>query len=273
MKKALIYARVSGLTQKKDNTIGRQVEACRVYCKENGMVITHEYLDDGVCGSDKDRAFNLEAFVRQHRNDIDVVLFESVDRFSRDVMLCGYLQISIIKIGVEIISITQDSLFDETDPMKKAMNSMIKVFAQLEKDMLVHKMARGKKDRIEKGKRSSGMCPIGYRYEQESIGATRKKVVADETFGPLVKRIFKAYMETGSLGKLQKEVASWGATSPNGKAFSRPALSVILKNDFYMGNLTYNGKTTTGTHEALVSKNMFGRVQNAMKKNRRNTTA
>jgi len=50
VKRAAIYARVSTERQEKQNTIKSQLEDLRRFCREHGLVIVKEYVDDGWSG-------------------------------------------------------------------------------------------------------------------------------------------------------------------------------------------------------------------------------
>lgn len=262
MKKALIYGRVSTLKQRKDKTIDRQLDVCRAYCQQIGYNVFDVYADDGKSGSDKDRAFALIDFVTDHQKDIDVIVFESVDRFSRDVFLTGYLEMSLTRLGVEIISITQEGLFNDDDPYAKMVHTIMKAIAQFDKDMTVYKLTRGKKARIATGKRCSGSCPYGYNYTQEEIGGTRKKVVVIPHESEAVKLAFRTFIDTGSTTKVARALNDAGYVTRRGGKFSRQGVQTILQNDFYTGILTYDGKKSQGQHEPIISKHLFTKAQN-----------
>jgi putative DNA-invertase from lambdoid prophage Rac len=81
MKKALIYARVSTILQETQN----QVAQLREYSSSQGWQIVDEVID--VCSGSKDskeRAGLDRVFTMAHQRRFDVLLFWSLDRFSRE---------------------------------------------------------------------------------------------------------------------------------------------------------------------------------------------
>jgi hypothetical protein len=54
-----------------------------------------------------------------------------------------------------------------------------------------------------------------------------------------------------------------------GKAWTRATIHGILTNSFYTGVLTHQKETTQGNHDAIISKVQFGKVQSALKKNKK----
>ena len=55
-----------------------------------------------------------------------------------------------------------------------------------------------------------------------------------------------------------------GICNERGKPFTRQALAYMLKNQFYSGKGQYGDIETCGTHKALISPNLFRRIQKAL---------
>ena len=86
-------------------------------------------------------------------NGVRVVIIEDASRFARDLMTQELGILSLIKLGVRVITATGDDLTDTCDPMKKAMRQIAGAFAELEKARLVHKLRGARERKREKGKR------------------------------------------------------------------------------------------------------------------------
>jgi len=81
--KVAIYARYSSDNQR-DASIGDQLRVCRSFAERHGWAICDEYTDHAVSGATLLRA-GFQALMRDALNrQFDVVLAESLDRFSRD---------------------------------------------------------------------------------------------------------------------------------------------------------------------------------------------
>jgi DNA invertase Pin-like site-specific DNA recombinase len=74
------------------------------------------------------------------------VIIEDASRFARDLMTQELGILSLIKLGVRVITATGDELTDTIDPMKKAMRQIAGAFAELEKARIVAKL-RGARER------------------------------------------------------------------------------------------------------------------------------
>ena len=82
-----------------------------------------------------------------------------------------------------------------------------------------------------------------------------------------MRRIFEWYASgTCSLEELRDRAAAEGLTTRRGGPPSKSTIERILKNPFYMGTFTWGGKTYQGTHEPLISVELFQRAQDAMRK-------
>ena len=81
--KAAIYARYSSDNQR-DASIADQLRVCRDFAARQGWTVVHEFTDHAVSGATLLRS-GFQALMRNALNRrFDVVLAESLDRFSRD---------------------------------------------------------------------------------------------------------------------------------------------------------------------------------------------
>ena len=87
--------------------------------------------------------------------------------------------------------------------------------------------------------------------------------------GPIVTELFRSYLKLGSVGKLCHDLEERGVLNRRGKPFSRQAMHKILTNDFYIGKVRHGKVDTQGNHDALISKVVFGKIQAALDRNRR----
>ena len=78
-----IYARYSSDNQR-DASIADQLRVCRAFAERQGWVIGEEYTDHAVSGATLLRA-GFQSLMRDALNrQFDIVVAESLDRFSRD---------------------------------------------------------------------------------------------------------------------------------------------------------------------------------------------
>ncbi len=87
-------------------------------------------------------------------------------------------------------------------------------------------------------------------------------VVVDREQGPLAVQAFELFA-TGeqTLNSLHMEMTTRGLRNKCGRPLSRSKLAEMLHNKFYIGILVHDGVEYPGAHEALISRQLFDRVQ------------
>ena len=81
--KVAIYARYSSDNQR-DASVADQMRVCRAFAERQGWSVTQEYSDHAMSGATLLRS-GFQALMRDAlSHQFDVVLAESLDRFSRD---------------------------------------------------------------------------------------------------------------------------------------------------------------------------------------------
>jgi hypothetical protein len=95
----------------------------------------------------------------------------------------------------------------------------------------------------------------------------------DPIKAPLIRKAFELYGSGRySLDSLVEEMFRLGLRNKRGKRVTRNGLSTILNNPFYIGliRLKRTGETFPGSHEPLISKSLFDRVQGFLSGKTRN---
>src|SRR5258708_27500791 len=121
------------------------------------------------------------------RRRFDVVLAESLDRFSRDQEDTAGLFKRLTFVGVRIITLGEGEITHLHVGLKGTMNALFL------KD-LADKTRRGLRGRVERGRSGGGLC-YGYRVnrtiENGELSTGQREIVPEE--GILVERIFRDY--------------------------------------------------------------------------------
>lgn len=99
------------------------------------------FVHDEESGTSTDRKEWQTVLDECRRGEVDVIVCAKLDRFARDA-LSGLTQISDLhKMGVDVVACDVD--FDSTTPMGKAMLQIVLVFAELERNTIIERMAKG----------------------------------------------------------------------------------------------------------------------------------
>ena len=146
-----LYARVS--TRDKGQDTGNQLSQLRAFATTQGWTVVHEYVDRAT-GKHSDREQFQRLFEAASQRRFDLVLFWSLDRFSREGVLetLNHLE-RLASYGVGYRSFTEQYL-DSCGVFKDAVLSILATIAKQERIRLserVHaglaKARRGRADR------------------------------------------------------------------------------------------------------------------------------
>lgn len=133
-----IYSRIS--TEKQDNQ--NQLTQLRAFCGKQGWRLVMEYVDVGS-GKSGDRAQFKALFAAASRREFDLVLFWSLDRFSREGVFetLTYLQ-TLTRYGVGYRSYTEQYL-DSCGMFRDAVIGILAVIAKQERVRLSERTLAG----------------------------------------------------------------------------------------------------------------------------------
>ena len=268
-----IYTRVStdqGLDQE-FNSLDAQREASEAYIKsqahEGWICLKQAYDDGGYSGGSMERPA-LQALLEHVRaRRLDVIVVYKVDRLTRSLADFAKLVELFDANGVSFVSVTQS--FNTISSMGRLTLSVLLSFAQFEREVtgerIRDKFAASKK----KGMWMGGIVPYGYRLES-------RKLLVDPPEAQKVRQIFQLYLEMRSLPKLAIKLAILGITSRSrrygegrtigGQPFRTGALSHLLANRVYVGDVRHHKQHFTGEHEAILDKALFDAVQTELAK-------
>src|SRR5258708_3105837 len=207
--KVAIYARYSSDNQR-DASIADQFRICREFSRKQGWHIANEYSDDAVSGATLLRP-GFQAMMRSAlRKEVDVVLAESLDRFSRDQEDTAGLFKRLTFAGVAIVTLAEGDITFLHIGLKGTMNAMYL-------SDLADKTRRGLRGRIENGKSGGGLC-YGYRvlrrFENGEVMTGEREIVEEEA--AVIRRIFRDYVAGTSPKQICKSLNQEGIPGPQG---------------------------------------------------------
>jgi site-specific DNA recombinase len=274
-----IYTRVStdqGLDQE-FNSLDAQREASEAYIKsqthEGWCCLKDAYDDGGFSGGSLERPALQQLLEDVKARKLDVIVVYKVDRLTRSLADFAKLVELFDANGVSFVSVTQS--FNTTSSMGRLTLNVLLSFAQFEREVtgerIRDKLAASKK----KGMWMVGVIPYGYKLEN-------RKLLIDPREAEKVKLIFALYLELKSLPKLAVALADRGILSRQssygegktigGQPFRVGALSHLLSNRIYIGEVRHHKQHYPGEHEAILDNATFDTVQDglATRLNRKN---
>jgi site-specific DNA recombinase len=271
-----IYTRKSteeGLEQE-FNSLDAQREACAAYIlsqrHEGWELLPDLYDDGGYSGGSMNRPGLQQLLADVHAGKVDVIVVYKVDRLTRSLADFAKIVEVLDGAGASFVSVTQ--AFNTTTSMGRLTLNVLLSFAQFEREVtgerIRDKIAASKK----KGMWMGGPVPLGYEVRE-------RKLLIVPAEAATVRRIFSRYVELGSTTQLCDELHREGVRTKlrpfgDGRSigrvpFTRGALTHLLKNRIYIGDICHRGEAFAGQHEAIVDETIWTEVQRLLGANRR----
>lgn len=260
-----------------------------------------EFIDDGVSGTNFDRPGWNKLQEEMESGKIKVVITKNLSRLGRSNFECGYFldyyfpenNIRYIAIQEQIDTANNENSNNEYAALNNFINE--KYSRDLSKN--IKRVYRIKQ---KAGEYMGGKPVYGYKKDPND----KHKLIIDEEAAKIVKRIFELYLQLHSQSRVMKILTEEKIPIPEVYKQTRRGVKVkhpydwnyhtvrsILRNQMYIGDMVQNVhvkksfrekkiiKTNKedwviveGTHEAIIDKNTFNRVQNFLDANYRQPT-
>ena len=178
MKPLPLSLRVSGKGQVKGHGFDRQRDTISDYAKRNRCEVS-QWFQEAHTGTEADRPVFAEMLAEILANGVRTIVVESMDRFSRGVVVQSALLAQLIASGITLISASTGeditaSLSD--DPMREGMVLMQGVFAQIEKKRLVLKLRKAREAKRKEHGRCEGDKPFGMKAGEAVVLARMQEL-------------------------------------------------------------------------------------------------
>ncbi|MFT4026589.1 MAG: recombinase family protein, partial [Novosphingobium sp.] len=242
---AAIYARVSTTRQAEhDLSLPDQIAQCRRWCERQDIEVVQVFTEPGASALDEDRPVFQEMIYTAKRADhpFDLVVVHSLSRFSRDSLHSELYVRELRKVGVELVSITQEVSADPSGEMFRKLLTIFDEHSSRENAKHVH---RAMLENARQGFWNGSRPPFGYAIEvAERRGSKDKKVlVVQENEARIVRLIFE--LATGAEGRPKgiKAIATWlneRGVLRRGRRFSTGGVHDILTSSTYHGLHHFN---------------------------------
>ena len=299
-----VYLRLS-IEEKRDikdnESLTNQKDIILDFIKDKpDMKVYDVYSDNGETGTN----FEREEFQRMmydiYNNKVNCIIVKDLSRFGREYIEAGdYLDRIFPLLGIRFIAINDNvdnhvSPFDVSVPIKNIVNAMYaKDISKKSSAALRIKQVNG--DFI------GGQAPYGYLMNPED----NHKIIINPETAPIVKQIFEWKADGWSYQAISRKLHELNIMPParykydrgvikdkrfaNSELWNTVTIRSILISETYIGNIT-QGKTKSyfldgagrkklskadwviveGTHEPIVSKELFYKVQEEVEKVRKN---
>jgi len=291
---AAIYCRLSrdDGTDSESNSIGNQREMLRRYAKENGFNIYSEYVDDGYTGTDFERPDFKRMIDDIEEGKVGIVLCKDLSRIGRNnALVAYYVEIFFVDRDIRLIALNDgiDSAKGENEIM--GFKSILNEYYARD---ISKKIRSSRKTLAQQGKYYAAFAPYGYKKHPDN----RHKLIVDENTAPVIKRIFEMTLAGYGTYAIANTLRKEQVPNPSANLFenhgifhagydpARPyewsatTIYCIIRNPLYLGDMVNHRQTiksfknhkvvyvpkdewitVSETHEALVDRDTFDKVQ------------
>ena len=298
-----IYCRLSREDERTGESVSveNQREMLSRYVLEQGWNLYAAYCDDGVSGTTFDRPGFNQLIADATAGKINLVLCKDLSRLGRDYIESGkYTDIVFPSLGCRFIALN-----DGVDTAHKN-NEMLVILKNVMNDLYARdtssKIKAVKRSSFQAGKYVGCYAPIGYLKSPED----KHVLVIDPATAPIVRRIFDLRCQGCSYRKIATTLNTEQVPTPSsfyylrqgkpnirkeGGYWQAQTVKAILQNEVYIGHMVQN-KTgnvsykvhkqvdkpesewirVEGTHEPLVSMEVWELVRTIEKQNTRSRT-
>ena len=232
-KRVAAYARVSSGKDAMLHSLSAQVSYYSNFIQNHGgWEYAGVYADEALTGT-KDNRENFQRLLADCRNGkIDMILTKSVSRFARNTL-------TLLETVRELKSLGVDVYFEEQNihtasSEGELMLTIIASYAQEESLSASENQKWRVRQQFQNGKPWRGFM-MGYRYDGE------KYVIVPEE-AEVVRSIFRDYLDGKGIAAIMKRLNEEGILTQQGFTWHQSAVSRILRNYAYTGNLLLQTK-------------------------------
>ena len=294
-----LYIRLSREDENKTDvseSITNQKSLLLQYVKENNLRVYDIYIDDGYSGTTFDRP-GFNRLINDIENKlVNMVITKDMSRLGRDYIKTGYyLEKYFPEHNIRYIAIT-----DNIDTYLNNSNNDIAPFKAIMNDYYAKDISKKIKSSLrakqKEGKWVGSRCPYGY---DKDINNKNHLVINEEQAG-IVRYIFDLSLNGLTCFKIANKLTLENIKTPaqyydfnwknnynmNMGKWHPKTIKDILTNRLYTGDLVQNRRSKVNykikkvvynkecdyivvpnTHEAIIDKELFDRVQSLIPKN------
>lgn len=305
--KAALYIRLSKEDGDKgeSNSVTSQREILKEYLKLHPDIELYDiYVDDGWSGTNFDRPDFTRMMEDIYAGNVNCVIVKDLSRFGRNYTDSGnYLDNVFVRLRVRFIALN-NGVDTASNNMNAATQCISVGVTNVINESIAATTSVNVRGTLNvnraQGKFIGSFATYGYLKDPND----HHKLIIDEDVAPIIRMIFKKFISGRSIIGIAKDLNEEGIPNPSmykqlkGFNYKHPvgksndglwpdsSVRRILKNEMYIGNMV-QGKNTTmsykikqcraipkeewtiveGTHEPIVSKEIFEKAQSLFNKN------
>lgn len=203
-KRAAILTRVSTEEQVDGTSLGDQARLCQSLIESRGWEFTGKvYEDAGISGTVENRPALTEALRDAARGEFDVLVALNLSRLARKLYISAKVIDDLAELDVAFVSV-QEAFIDTSSSAGRGVAGMFSSIAQMDRDSIVEKTARGQRAKGHAGLWPGGHPPFGWRLEgfkrtAHPVPDEREREVLAEAYRLLVTKRLNAFQVAARL--------------------------------------------------------------------------
>lgn len=191
------------------------------------------FSDRGYSGKDTGRPALQSLMQAVRADEIGTVLVYKLDRISRN--LADFTQLLRVFEAHRVEFRSHTERFETASPLGQAMQSLLMVFAQLERETISGRVRDAAFARAKQGFDTGGPPPAGFRRIPVTIGGTHTQMLVPDETAPLVAEGFSVYLAAeGSLTAVSRRWNDAGFHTRRGGAWLPHTVCRVLRNPVYV---------------------------------------
>lgn len=267
------YARYSSHNQN-DQSIDGQIAECEKFAKRNGYKIVGTYIDRAKSGTKDDREQFQKMLKDSDKKLWNGIIVYQLDRFARNRYDSATYKARLKKNNVRVMS-ARENINDDASGI--LMESVLEGMAEYFSAELGQKVKRGMKINADNQYYNGGTVPLGFKLIEIDSNIKnasgkiikKKKFALDDETAPIIKRIFKMYLEDSTMAEIIRYLNSQDFKTAYGNEFGKNSIRAILTNKRYNGVYSYQNKDIKNAIPKLIDDNTFEKVQIKMGTNKK----
>lgn len=264
----VILARVSSKSQEDEGySLDSQLKLLTGYCENKNLDVVKVFKIAETASKEQGRKVFHELLSYITKNNVYHLAVEKTDRFTRNFRDAVAIDDWLDQDPNRRLHAVKESLLlhkEAKSDVKFMWNINLSV-AKKYTDNLREEAMKGWTEKLAQGW-LPGVPPPGYMTVTEG---GKRIHVADPNTKCLIQLAFKLYLDPShSIASLAAEMERMGIRTRKGKPYVKSNVQKMLTNPFYIGINRFTGKDYPGAQEPIISKELFGHVQQKMHRGR-----
>ena len=256
---AVIYARYSSDNQREESIEG-QIRECTAYAEKNGFTVVKHYIDRAISAKTDNRPQFQQMIKDSERGIFDIIIVWKLDRFARNRYDSARYKTQLKRNGVKLVSATE---VISAGPEGIILESVLEGYAEYYSADLSEKVVRGMTENALKGIYNGGTIPFGYMIDET------RHYQPDPLLAPYVEQTFQKYADGATMTDLRDWLKAHNIKNSMGGEMSYNTIQRMLSNRRYIGELRLRDVVQPNAIPALVSEELFNKVQEKLAKNKK----